>query len=559
MKTTSFITVLIVLLISLESFAQEPENIILNSEFDSGKSNWRINAYNDASMTDQIKNDSLLSGKNYLELNIVEGGILRSDVEVSQGFTIEEGFYYDVSFIAKSSLSQNITVQIQKTTGDKGVLWTEDLSLSNTTNSYGPLTYRFLFPEEYCKLSFLLGGTDNAVVNLDSVVLMKRDDPDHTRQVELFEKRSHTYNGTTLPYRLLIPKDYNSETRYPLLLQLHGQTLGGTDNEKQISGGVLWADSANQAKWPCFVLAPQKTEVGQWADHQRYGGPNELGYLDFTKAPISNEMETVIDLLNLLIAEFAIDTNRIYITGGSSGGLGVYDAIYRFPHKFAAAMVFSAPCDTTTAAVSRFFHLPLWIIHGELDASIPCMASRFLVAAMERLGRECVYTHCNFHTNDCTGIAEEEVAQAIEDDARLLFSEWPGLGHQQPFWSTAYGYPLLAPWMFAQSKEFNISDVGDFDTGSFSSVTLGQNYPNPFNSVTTIPYELLHQNNVRISVYDLLGREVKTLMNKNLPAGTYQVLFNGDELAGDIYFYQIQTKSADGSQFSDTKKLILIK
>lgn len=226
-------------------------------------------------------------------------------------------------------------------------------------------------------------------------------------------------------------------------------------------------------------------------------------------------METVIDLLNLLIVEFAIDTNRIYITGGSSGGLGVYDAIYRFPHKF--------------------------------------------TAAMERLGRECVYTHCNFHTNDCTGIAEEEVAQAIEDDARLLFSEWPGLGHQQPFWSTAYGYPLLAPWMFAQSKESNISDVGDFDTGSFSSVTLGQNYPNPFNSVTTIPYELLHQNNVRISVYDLLSRDVKTLINKNLPAGTYQVLFNGDKLAGGIYFYQIQTKSADGSQFSDTKKLTLIK
>jgi parallel beta-helix repeat protein len=88
---------------------------------------------------------------------------------------------------------------------------------------------------------------------------------------------------------------------------------------------------------------------------------------------------------------------------------------------------------------------------------------------------------------------------------------------------------------------------------------LAQNYPNPFNPNTTIQYNLRYNAKVKLTVYDLLGREVKVLANAHQSAGAYQVLFNGEQLAGGIYFYQIQVQSDNGYRYHDMKKLILIK
>jgi hypothetical protein len=83
---------------------------------------------------------------------------------------------------------------------------------------------------------------------------------------------------------------------------------------------------------------------------------------------------------------------------------------------------------------------------------------------------------------------------------------------------------------------------------------LGQNYPNPFNPSTTIKYGLPKNSFVTLKVYDILGREVTTLVNENKMAGTYQVNFNASNLASGIYFYTI--KAGD---FSQTKKMLLVK
>ena len=86
------------------------------------------------------------------------------------------------------------------------------------------------------------------------------------------------------------------------------------------------------------------------------------------------------------------------------------------------------------------------------------------------------------------------------------------------------------------------------------SFTLYQNYPNPFNPTTVISYQLPSNNFVILKVYDILGREVATLVNEEKPAGTYEFEFNGSNLSSGVYFYCIQTIS-----FSDTKKFILLK
>jgi Secretion system C-terminal sorting domain len=83
---------------------------------------------------------------------------------------------------------------------------------------------------------------------------------------------------------------------------------------------------------------------------------------------------------------------------------------------------------------------------------------------------------------------------------------------------------------------------------------LGQNYPNPFNPTTAISYQLPAYSHVSLKVYDVLGREVATLVNENKPAGNYTAHFNASKLVSGFYFYRMDTDS-----FVQTKKMILMK
>ncbi len=87
-----------------------------------------------------------------------------------------------------------------------------------------------------------------------------------------------------------------------------------------------------------------------------------------------------------------------------------------------------------------------------------------------------------------------------------------------------------------------------------TSYSLGQNYPNPFNPSTTIGYALPTSVHVILKVYDVLGREVKTLVDQFQAAGTYGVMFDASDLPSGVYFYQL---SAGSHTF--TKKLMLVK
>ena len=83
---------------------------------------------------------------------------------------------------------------------------------------------------------------------------------------------------------------------------------------------------------------------------------------------------------------------------------------------------------------------------------------------------------------------------------------------------------------------------------------LSQNYPNPFNPTTSIRYMVSSITNVKLTVYDILGREIQTLVNEEKPAGTYEAIFNASNLSSGVYFYRLE---ADG--FVQTKKMNLLK
>jgi hypothetical protein len=83
---------------------------------------------------------------------------------------------------------------------------------------------------------------------------------------------------------------------------------------------------------------------------------------------------------------------------------------------------------------------------------------------------------------------------------------------------------------------------------------LSQNYPNPFNPETTIKYALPRDVKVVIKIYDILGREVSTLVNEFKKAGYYEVKFNGSNFASGVYFYRIEAQ-----EYVVSKKMVLIK
>ncbi|MEI7483100.1 MAG: T9SS type A sorting domain-containing protein [Ignavibacteriota bacterium] len=83
---------------------------------------------------------------------------------------------------------------------------------------------------------------------------------------------------------------------------------------------------------------------------------------------------------------------------------------------------------------------------------------------------------------------------------------------------------------------------------------LYQNYPNPFNPVTKINYNIPKNGFVSLRVYDMLGREIRTLVNEEKPAGSYSVDFNATEFSTGVYFYKLESK-----EFTDVKRMLLIK
>jgi photosystem II stability/assembly factor-like uncharacterized protein len=106
------------------------------------------------------------------------------------------------------------------------------------------------------------------------------------------------------------------------------------------------------------------------------------------------------------------------------------------------------------------------------------------------------------------------------------------------------------------------TSVEQIDLNVPGEITLMQNYPNPFNPSTNFEFRISHSGFVSLKIYDLLGRDVATLLSEKLEAGTYTKQFDAKNLTSGVYFYQLQvgnSSSGSGQNFIETKKFILIK
>ena len=136
--------------------------------------------------------------------------------------------------------------------------------------------------------------------------------------------------------------------------------------------------------------------------------------------------------------------------------------------------------------------------------------------------------------------------------------------------SSNSGY-LICAWFDRDAMLMKTDSLGNFLIPTYTDVeansimhnsfSLSQNYPNPFNPSTTIKYTIPGSTeynsvlqNVKLNIYDILGREVATLINQKQKPGSYVVEFMGNELPSGIYFYRLQA-----GNFIETKKMILLK
>jgi predicted peptidase len=224
-----------------------------------------------------------------------------------------------------------------------------------------------------------------------------------------FAKLQFIEKQDTLPYRFLKPRKIESNTTYPLVIFLHGAGERGNDNEKNIKHiKDLFTNNGNRMKYPCFVIAPQCPEKQLWIE--AYNAP-------FSANP-SGPMQQVINLLEKIIKDYPIDQTRIYITGVSMGGYGTWDAIARYPEKFAAAVPICGGGDEKTAHKIKI--IPIWAFHGANDRTVPPEKSRSMIKALQNAGGSPGYT------------------------------EYPNVEH--PSWIHAYKDPYLMLWMFRQKR-----------------------------------------------------------------------------------------------------------
>jgi len=191
----------------------------------------------------------------------------------------------------------------------------------------------------------------------------------------------------TMPYRLYKPQGYKADgPKLPLIVFLHGAGERGTDNTAQVVkyiGGLLNETASGSHR--AIVVAPQAAPESKWVDVDWGKGV----YTD--KTPISPNMQLVMRILDKTIADEAIDPSRVYVTGISMGGYGAWDAIARFPDRFAAAVPLSG--GGNLESVDRIKARGIWAFHGDADGIVPVSGSDDMIKALRDAGaKNAVYS-----------------------------------------------------------------------------------------------------------------------------------------------------------------------
>jgi len=184
---------------------------------------------------------------------------------------------------------------------------------------------------------------------------------------KLFKK-----NTDSIPYRILLPKKFNPNIEYPLIVFLHGAGERGNDNESQLYHGSNYFLSYEfRNSFPSILVFPQCPKNSYWAKIKGIPNPKyptkKRGFSN--NLPNNPQLLIVESLLSDLEKTYKINSDKRYIAGLSMGGMGTFELIARNPNYFAAGI---AICGGANPKWAKFFNnTPLWIFHGMKDNVVP--------------------------------------------------------------------------------------------------------------------------------------------------------------------------------------------
>lgn len=202
---------------------------------------------------------------------------------------------------------------------------------------------------------------------------------------ELYDQdgKSYIYTnaaGESMLYRILLPDNYDSAEKYPLLLFFHSaRSLKKSGNKYLSISFVNWFVNQVQPNYPCIMLMPECPIGQQWVDVVQGCRTYVLD-----KTPISVSLHLVKELCDMVMSEYAVDGTRIYVLGSSMGGYGVWDFAMRFPDLVAAGVPISGSGDSSIVAVLK--DVPIWAFHGTEDSIVSVLGANDMADAMQRAG-----------------------------------------------------------------------------------------------------------------------------------------------------------------------------
>jgi predicted peptidase len=201
---------------------------------------------------------------------------------------------------------------------------------------------------------------------------------------------------THLNYLLFVPPRYgmDAERRWPLILFLHGSGERGNDPELLKAYGMPKVVDA-WPECPFIVLSPQCEADSWW----------------------TFKLDALNALLDSIIEQYRVDTDRIYLTGLSMGGEGVWNLAMAYPQRFAAIAPICGRSHPSGACLIK--DTPVWVFHGAKDDRVPLSESERMVEALRACG------------------------------ANVQFTVYPEAGHDS--WTETYNNPVLYEW-FLQHK-----------------------------------------------------------------------------------------------------------
>ena len=239
--------------------------------------------------------------------------------------------------------------------------------------------------------------------------------------------------GVTLRYNLFVPDNYDASKSYPLVLFMHDAS-GANQNDNytllQGNGATVWASPRDQAKHPCFVLAPQYDEI----------------VVD-DSFRVTPSAETTIDLLDYIKKQYSVDANRVYTTGQSMGCMMSYLLMSTHPDEFAAGMLVAGQWDQKV--IAPMAKKPLWLITSTGDAK----SSAGAAAALKLWSSLGAKTDSAAWPLDTTEVARAQEIEALRrKPVTIRYSHLQG-GWHNGTWRVAYTFAGIRDWLFEQRKQ----------------------------------------------------------------------------------------------------------